>query len=171
MARRMVVATLMAMSLLTAAKLDQALASDDDQVLALAAEHHKDPQDLRAAAATVGVPPAQYLRETVGELPPSSPDQAVGAPTLLPGASTVPIGGALGQRLLCVERYESNHTGSAVNPSSGARGWLQWLPSTARAWGVVIGDRASEWSAAARMAARGEAFFRSQWVVVQRGLC
>jgi hypothetical protein len=80
---------------------------------------------------------------------------------LVPPPPEWPIGGALGQRLWCIEGFESNHSGLAVNRSSGARGWLQWLPGTARAWGVVIGDRASEWTAAARIAAQGERFFRS----------
>jgi hypothetical protein len=79
------------------------------------------------------------------------------------------VAGAPGRRR--IEGYESRHSGTAVNSTSGARGWLQWLPSTARAWGVVIGDRTSEWTGAARIAARGEAFFRSQWVTIQRGLC
>jgi hypothetical protein len=89
---------------------------------------------------------------------------------LLP-APAWPIGGALGQRLYCIEGYESGHSAWAYNRSSGARGWLQWLPSTARAWGVVIGDRFSEWSAAARIASLGERFFVSQWTTLQRGLC
>src|SRR5262245_39319261 len=82
-----------------------------------------------------------------------------------------PIGGALGRRLFCIEYYESRHWGGARNAWSGARGWLQWLPQTARAWGVVIGDRTSEWEAAARIAAVGERFFASQWVPVGRGWC
>lgn len=82
-----------------------------------------------------------------------------------------PIGGALGSRLYCIEGHESRHSGTALNRSSGARGWLQWLPSTARQWGVVIGDRHSEWNAAARIHALGERFFRSQWVPLQLGLC
>jgi len=57
------------------------------------------------------------------------------------------------------------------NPHSGAQGYLQWLPSTARQWGVIVGDRYSEWTAAARVAQLGERFFRSQWVPLQRGLC
>jgi len=86
-------------------------------------------------------------------------------------ACELPICGPLGTRLYCVEFYESRHFGGAFNPSSGARGWLQWLPGTARVWGVQIGDRYSEWSAAARIAAQGEHFFRSQWVPLQRGYC
>lgn len=82
----------------------------------------------------------------------------------------MPICGALGNRLWCIEGLESRHFGGAVNPTSGARGFLQWLSSTARAWGVTPGNRQSEWLAAATMYARGEAFFRSQWPVTAR-LC
>jgi hypothetical protein len=82
-----------------------------------------------------------------------------------------PISGALGERLFCIEYHESRHFGGARNPYSGASGWLQWLPATARAWGVQIGDRVSEWHAAARIAARGEVYFKSQWVPLQRGWC
>lgn len=88
-----------------------------------------------------------------------------------PPACELPICGPLGARLYCIEGFESRHNGSAVNPTSGARGYLQWLPGTARQWSVVIGDRWSEWMAAARIAARGEWFFTSQWVPLQRGLC
>jgi len=83
----------------------------------------------------------------------------------------LPLCGALGERLFCIEAYESRHWGGAFNRRSGAAGWLQWLPGTARQWGVVIGDRVSEWAAAARIAAYGESFFRSQWVPLQRGWC
>ena len=83
----------------------------------------------------------------------------------------LPLCGPLGRRLYCIEGYESRHFGGAYNRSSGAAGWLQWLPSTARRWGVLVGDRQSEWSAAARIAGLGEAFFTSQWVPLQRGLC
>lgn len=83
----------------------------------------------------------------------------------------LPVCGPLGQRLYCIEGFESHHYGGAVNPSSGARGWLQWLPGTARQWGVRIGDRQSEWLAAAQIAALGNRFFTSQWVPLQRGLC
>jgi len=88
-------------------------------------------------------------------------------------ASTWPAGveDALGQRIYCIEGYESTHGLHMYNRSSGAAGYLQWLPSTARQWGVTVGDRTSEWSAAARIAQLGERFFRSQWVPLQRGLC
>jgi len=83
----------------------------------------------------------------------------------------LPLCGPLGARLWCIEGFESRHFGGAFNRSSGAAGWLQWLPSTARQWGVIVGDRVSEWSAAARIFDRGESFARSQWVPLQRGLC
>lgn len=86
-------------------------------------------------------------------------------------ACDMPICGPLGERLYCIEFFESRHNGNAVNRSSGARGWLQWLASTARTWQVDVGNRQSEWSAAARVAGRGEALFRSTWVPLQRGLC
>lgn len=95
-------------------------------------------------------------------------DEATPVPVV---ADSRPIGGALGARIYCIEGHESGHSGTAYNRRSGASGWLQWLPSTARAWGVVIGDRQSEWSGAARIAARGERFFISQWVPLQLGLC
>jgi len=104
--------------------------------------------------------------------PPAEPEVTaeVADPEQLPECD-LPVCGPLGQRLLCIEGYESHHYGGAVNPSSGARGFLQWLPGTARQWGVIIGNRTSEWLAAARIAALGERFFRSQWVPLQRGLC
>jgi hypothetical protein len=83
----------------------------------------------------------------------------------------LPLCSPLGSRLYCVEGYESHHFGGALNRFSGAAGWLQWLPGTARAWGVVIGDRFSEWAAAARIADLGERYFRSQWVPLQLGWC
>jgi hypothetical protein len=81
-----------------------------------------------------------------------------------------PFDGVFAERLWCIEKYESGHYPLAVNRSSGARGLLQWLDSTARAWGVQTGNRHSEWNAAAAMYARGESFFRSQWPVTAR-LC
>jgi hypothetical protein len=70
-----------------------------------------------------------------------------------------PLGGALGQRIYCVEAIESHHGAAMWNPTpwygEHAQGWLGWLPSTARRWGVVIGSRASEWAGAARMIAAG----------------
>lgn len=107
--------------------------------------------------------------------PPPEPEVAAEAPADEPAAVIadcgLPICGPLGARLWCIEGYESRHFGGALNRSSGAAGWLQWLPATARRWGVIIGDRQSEWSAAARIASLGQAFLRSQWVPLQLGLC
>jgi hypothetical protein len=98
-------------------------------------------------------------------------DDAADVTPVVAVSAGLPIAGAVGQRIYCIEGYESGHYGGAVNRRSGAAGWLQWLPSTARQWGVVIGNRQSEWSAAARIAALGERFFRSQWVPLQLGWC
>src|SRR5215471_2406097 len=97
------------------------------------------------------------------DCPPASVDETL---TVVDGnANDWPLGGAFGGRLFCIEGLESTHGLHMLNPSSGARGWLQWLPSTARAWGVAIGDRRSEWFAAARIHAVSERFFLSQWPV------
>lgn len=77
---------------------------------------------------------------------------------------------AFQQRLWCMEEKESQHDPTAINRRSGARGLLQWLSSTAQAWGVTVGNRASEWSAAAAIHAVSETFFVSQWPVTAR-LC
>lgn len=83
----------------------------------------------------------------------------------------LPYCGPLGQRAFCVEGYESQHNGAALNRRSGARGWLQYLPSTARQWGVAIGNRQSEWEGFRRIAAQGERFLTSQWVPIGLGWC
>jgi hypothetical protein len=138
-------------------------APDPQAVRDAASDARVDETDLLGALLTVGeASPREYLYRT-GEL------ERPYTPALV--SDGLPVGGALGRRLLCIERYESNHSATALNRSSGARGWLQWLPSTARQWGVIVGDRASEWNAAARIAALGERFFVSQWVPLQRGLC
>lgn len=74
-----------------------------------------------------------------------------------------PIGGTLGNRIYCVEEIESTHGQHMYNPqgwpppyyNEHAQGWLGFLPSTARRWGAAIGDRVSEWNAAARMIGAG----------------
>jgi len=134
-------------------------ASDQDpppDVIDAARQAGVDPIDLLGAVNTTGMDARSYLCAADGLLCPAPPNP----PAPSPGW---PIGGALGQRLYCIEGRESQHNGRAVNPSSGAAGWLQWLPATARKWGVAIGDRWSEWHGAAAIAAQGERFFRSQW--------
>lgn len=133
-----------------------------DDVQAVAAEAGVDPIDLLGAVNTTQLAPRTYLCLADQLLCPPEPTPAAPAPSISSGLSA---------RLYCIEEYESHHNGGAVNRSSGARGWLQWLPSTARQWGVIIGNRQSEWAAAARIAAQGERFFRSQWVPLQLGLC
>jgi len=163
MARRVVVATLMAMSLLSVVK--AALASEDD-VTQLAADNGKNPDELRAAAATVGVPPRQYLQQTMGELPPTSPGQAVEMPS--PGISA-----ALARRIECLVHYESGGSPTAVNRSSGAAGLGQFLLST---WlstpqgkaGLSRFDPVAARAAMAWMLANGRA---REWLPVQMGLC
>jgi hypothetical protein len=83
-----------------------------------------------------------------------------------------PISGALGQRIYCIEGIESTHGRWMYNPTSWAgehaQGWLGFLPSTARRWGAIIGNRASEWDAAARMIAAGAG---RQFYGVGAGIC
>lgn len=83
-----------------------------------------------------------------------------------------PIGGALGQRIYCVEAIESAHGRLMYNPTpwhgEHAQGWLGYLPSTAQRWGVAIGNRASEWDGAARMIAAGAG---GQFAYIAWGRC
>jgi hypothetical protein len=136
-----------------------------DETIAAADEADVDALDLQGAVNTTGLEPRAYL-VAVGELsPPWIP-----LPNLVsPGW---PIGGALGQRIFCVEAIESSHGRFMFNPTpwygEHAQGWLGWLPSTARRWGVVIGDRASEWAGAARMLQAGAG---SQFYGVAVGRC
>ena len=114
--------------------------------------------------------PAPSAAAEVSQVPDQDPPQQVLEVDPQPSCQ-VPLCGSLGARLYCIEGYESGHFGGAYNSRSGAAGWLQWLPGTARAWGVIVGNRGSEWLAAARIAALGEGFFRSLWVPLQRGWC
>lgn len=84
-----------------------------------------------------------------------------------------PIGGAMGQRIFCIEGIESRHGVAMYNPTpvwngEHARGYLGFLGSTANVWGAVIGNRASEWSAASRMIAAGQG---SQFAGILLGRC
>ena len=127
-----------------------------EETVAAAAEAGVDPLDLQGAENTTGLDARDYL-QAVGELVPVALPPAPTAP------SGWPFGGALAQRIFCVEEIESSHGRRMWNPrgwppprfDEPAQGWLGWLPSTARAWGVVIGDRASEWDGARRMILAG----------------
>lgn len=87
-------------------------------------------------------------------------------PVQIPAApvqSGMPFGGAMGNRIYCIEAIESHHSAAPrdqYNPTpvwngEHAQGWLGFLPSTAQHWGAQIGNRASEWAAAARMILAG----------------
>jgi len=138
-----------------------------EQTITLAVDAGLDPWDLQGAANTVGLSPADYLAHVdewiaVGESPNTDGGLAHGWP----------IGGALGQRIFCIEAIESRHGAAMWNPvpwyGQHAQGWLGWLPTTARSVGVTIGNRWSEWQGAAFMLAhgRGREFFG-----VAAGLC
>lgn len=94
-----------------------------------------DATDLRGALNTTGMDALSYLY-AVGHLVRTSPQTPPGWP----------IGGALGQRLYCIEGIESAHGKYMYNPigwppptyHEHAQGWLGWLPSTAGRWGAVI---------------------------------
>jgi len=121
-----------------------------------------DARDLQGAVNTTGLDPLTYLC-VVGEgaCPP--------VPTL---ANGWPIEGPLGQRIYCIERIESNHGRYMYNPipvgTEHAQGWLGFLPSTARRYGVTIGNRASEWAGAATMIRSGAG---NQFFGVATGQC
>jgi hypothetical protein len=95
-----------------------------------------------------------------------------GGRTLPVPTSGWPIDGALGQRLYCVEGIESHHGRDMYNPTpwrgEHAAGWLGFLPSTATKWGAEIGNRWSEWNAAARMIAVGQG---RQFFGISAGIC
>lgn len=160
-----------------------ARASDtpDENVLAAAANAGVDPMDLLGAVNTTGMDPLEYLY-AVGELErplPAVPTAPVAPPprSAAPSGNGWPIGGALGQRIYCIERIESSHGVQMWNPVPlrfpdgrwyHAHGWLGFMDPTAMRWGAVVGNRWSEWQAAARMirAGYGNAFYG-----IQAGLC
>jgi hypothetical protein len=90
-----------------------AVAQTDD-VNALAAEAGVDVQELIAASDTVAVTPRVYLLTTA------------------PHAPVPPTRDWIDSLLTCLAWHESRHTPTAVNPRSGASGYLQFLPSTFR---------------------------------------
>ena len=89
-----------------------------------------------------------------------------------PPACALPICGPIGARIYCVEAIESRHGAAMYNPTpwygEHAQGWLGYLPSTARRWGVAIGNRASEWDGAQRMILAGAG---RQFYGIAAGIC
>jgi len=138
---------------------------------ALGSHAQEDSEDTVSLAA---VPTIGLLATAPVSAVASQGDSAVaGAGALTsPGGSDWPIGGALGQRLFCVEGIESHHGQAMWNPTpighEHASGWLGFLPSTAARWGADIGNRSSEWNAAARMLAAGHG---REFYGVGAGLC
>jgi hypothetical protein len=139
-----------------AAALGLHASSDQDELLALAAEAGVDVQDLRAAAAVTGVSPRDYLVST-GELEPPSPPR----PT------------PFDRRVECVIQRESNNNPRAVNPRSGASGLGQFLASTWRSTpqgqaGASVFDPIANRAAVAWMLATGRG---REFVAISAGLC
>lgn len=146
-----------------------------DAIVTAAAKYGLDATDLWGAVNTetemLGRPvdPLEFLCWT-GEAPCPKP------PVLQTAVSSGcgwPICGAVGQRIYCIEAIESRHGAAMYNPTpiwdgEHAQGWLGFIPSTARTWGAIIGSRASEWAAAARMLASGAG---SQFAGVAWGRC
>jgi len=136
-----------------------------EETIAAANEAGVDALDLQGAVNTTQLQPRVYLI-AVGELAPPAPPAPFGWP----------FGGPLAQRIYCIEALESTHGLHMWNPAGWpppyfnehAQGWLGWLPSTARRWGVQIGNRASEWDGAARMLLAGAG---NQFYGVAAGRC
>jgi hypothetical protein len=148
----------------------------DEDTINVANEVGVSPTELLGAINTlrdagyVNVDARTYLQNAVGELA-GSPPSPPAAPAI--PACGWPICGALGQRIWCIEGMESRHGAAMWNTTpvwngEHAQGFLGFLPSTARAWGVAIGNRASEWQGAARMLAAGAG---RQFAGVAMGRC
>lgn len=141
-----------------------------DELVDVAAEAGVDPTDLLGAANSTGLSPRDFLI-AAGELavppPPIPPVSARGG-----SGCEWPICGALGRRIYCVEGIGSTLGLHMYNPQpwygQHAQGWLGFLPSTARRWGVAIGNRWSEWSGAASMMAAGQG---RQFYGIAAGIC
>lgn len=133
-----------------------------EDTIAVADEVGISAWDLQGASNSTGLEPRDYLYQ-VGELTRPMPPIV---------ACSWPICGALGQRIWCIEGIESHHGIALYNPvpwrGEHAQGWLGWLPSTAARWGAQIGNRWSEWLAAAAMLQRGAG---SQFFGVATGRC
>lgn len=135
-----------------------------ERVTEAADEASVDPIDLLGAVITTGRDPYDYLYAT-GELE---------RPVVIPPGW--PIGGDMGKRIYCIEWYESKHGLEMYNKNGWpppyynehAQGWLGWLPSTASRWGAIIGNRTSEWAAAAKMIVSNNG---GQFYGISAGLC
>lgn len=152
-------AVLLAAAVFTSAMFGSGQPEPTEETLSAAADASVDVTDLMGAMNTTGLDARPYL-VAVGELAPPKP----------PGW---PIGGALGQRIYCIEGIESHHGAAMYNRApvwngEHAQGWLGFLPSTARSVGAVIGDRASEWVGAAGMLARGRG---REFYGIAAGIC
>ena len=156
---KLAIAAAMLLSGLTTSAANAEDTTPADETLAAAAQAGVPVQDVQGALnsladAGMHISAHAYLI-SVGDLAPPSPPEAP------PRASCDwPICGALGQRIWCVEGIESRHGAAMYNPTpvwdgEHAQGFLGFLPSTARAWGASIGNRASEWNAAAKMIGAG----------------
>lgn len=162
MAKLIAIASLLAMVSSTSAHAAEDAPEIPDAVLVAAEKASVDPVDLMGAVLTTKLEPMEYLYQ-VGELQRPPPDGW-------------PIGGALGQRIFCIESIESHHGQAMYNHTpvwngEHAQGWLGFLPSTAARWGAQIGNRASEWAGAARIIAQGERFARGQFYGLGAGIC
>jgi LysM repeat protein len=94
------------------------------------------PAILRAAMAAIPEPVAVPAPEPVSEAPAASTASAAStAPTASAPAQASGYSGAPGSFQACVIQAESGGNASAVNPSSGAGGLYQFLPSTWQALG------------------------------------
>jgi hypothetical protein len=107
-ARRIAIAALV--SLVLSTPLVRANELDD-----VAAEAGVDPTELRGAVLSTGETDARRYLIGVGEL-----------------AAPRPPSDWIDGLLDCLAWHESRYTPTAVNPRSGAAGWLQFLPSTWR---------------------------------------
>jgi hypothetical protein len=164
---RIVGAFLLGLALGAAVSISKGEEIPSPETVALAEEAGLSAWDLEGAANTTGLSPVEYLAHVdewiaVGESPSTDGGLAHGWP----------IGGALGQRIFCIERIESRHGAAMWNPvawyGQHAQGWLGWLPSTARGVGVVIGNRWSEWRGAAYMLTHGRG---REFYGVAAGIC
>lgn len=146
------------LGLLVGAAMDISAEPSEDLVV-LAAEAGVDPVHLEGAVTTTQLEPRTYLQMT-GELS-------------RPRATAPALNMAVERRLDCISWYESKHTPSARNRSSGAAGQYQFLPSTFATTpqgkaGLSPYDPVAARAAARWMIAQGRV---REWVPVQRGLC